>query len=85
MPDHKFVYTVSGVRLSGEQQARISQAIGVAVASVLAGEEPGPARSNFLNLFRIYGGLWIDVAEAEKIGLQNVLNSQPAQGPVQAT
>ena len=41
MPDHKFVYTVSGVTLSNAQQAKISEAIGLAVAQVLAGDAPG--------------------------------------------
>ena len=76
MADHRFVYTVSGVNLSKEQQAKISQAIGVAVAQALAADAPGTVRTDYLNIHRIYGGKWIDVAEAEKIGVQNVLTDR---------
>jgi hypothetical protein len=73
MADHRFVYTVSGVTLSQAQQAKISQAIGAAVAEALAADVPGTVRTDFLNIHRIYGGKWIDVADAEKIGVDKIL------------
>ena len=79
MPDHRFVYTVSGVTLSNAQQAKISEAIGVAVAQVLATDAPGTVRTDALSINRIYGGKWIPVAEAEKIGVDKMLND-PASG-----
>ena len=79
MADHRFVYTVSGVTLSHAQQAKISEAIGIAVAQVLAGDAPGTVRTDALTINRIYGGEWIPVAEAEKIGVDKML-SDPASG-----
>ena len=79
MADHRFVYTVSGMTLSNAQQAKISEAIGIAVAQVLAGDTPGTIRTDALNINRIYGGKWIPVAEAEKIGVDKMLND-PASG-----
>lgn len=73
MADHKFVYTVSGVTLSETQQHKIAEAIGVAVAQALAVEAPGTVRTECLMVNRIYGGRWIPVADAEAIGVQNVL------------
>ncbi|HEX4184012.1 MAG TPA: hypothetical protein VHY34_12215 [Caulobacteraceae bacterium] len=58
MPEHKFTYTVSGVHLSEEHQQRISQAIAVAVANELVGEESGEFTADNLSLLRIYGGIW---------------------------
>jgi hypothetical protein len=79
MADHRFVYTVSGMTLSNAQQAKISEAIGIAVAQALAGDKPGTIRTDALNINRIYGGKWIPVAEAEKIGVDKMLND-PASG-----
>ena len=84
MPDHRFVYTVSGVKLTQAQQERISRAISIAVAEALVHDAPGTVRSDFLNIQRIYGGRWIDVAEAEKIGLQQVLNDRAGGAAAQA-
>ena len=80
MAEHKFVYTVTGVTLTDAQQHKISQAIGTAVAQALAGEATHPVRSDFLNIGRIHGGLWIDVAALEKEGIQNVLKSAAVTG-----
>jgi hypothetical protein len=73
MADHRFFYTVSGVNLSDAQQAKVSQAIGVAVAEALAGDAPGTVKTDFLSVHRIYGGKWIPVAVAEREGVQNIL------------
>jgi len=73
MPEHRFFYTVSGVTLSDAQQARVSQAIGVAVAEALTGDAPGTVKTDFLSVNRIYGGRWIPVAVAEQAGAQNIL------------
>lgn len=75
MADHKFVFTVSGVNLTEAQQHKISAAIGATVAHALGEGTTQPVRSDFLNIGRIHGGLWIDVAELEKVGIQNVLKS----------
>ena len=75
MAEHKVVYTVSGVTLSDAQQAKISQAIGVAVAEALTGASQGAVKSDFLSIHRIYGGKWIPVAAAEKEGVQNILTN----------
>ena len=58
MSEHKFSYTVSGIKLSDEQQVRVSQAIAGAVASALAHEAPGEFSADSLTLHRIYGGIW---------------------------
>jgi hypothetical protein len=76
MAKHRFVYTVSGINLSDEQRARISQAIGVAVSQALTLDAPGTVKTDFLNVHRIYGGLWIDVLEAEKVGIESILTAQ---------
>jgi hypothetical protein len=76
MAEHRFVYTVSGVNLSQAQQAKISEAIGTAVAQALVGDAPGRVRADFLNINRIYGGRWIEVAEAEKIGVDKILTDK---------
>jgi hypothetical protein len=76
MAEHRFVYTVSGVTLSNAQQAKISEAIGIAVAQVLTGDAAGTVRTDFLNINRIYGGRWIEVAEAEKIGVDKILTDK---------
>ena len=76
MADHRFVYTVSGIDLSDVQKAKISEVIGLAVAEALAGQTPGPVRTDCLTVNRIYGGRWIPVAEAEKAGVQNILTDQ---------
>jgi hypothetical protein len=74
MADHKFVYTVSGVTLSEAQQHKVAEAIGVAVAHALAQDAPGTVQTECLMINRIYGGRWIPVADAEAIGVQNVLS-----------
>ena len=79
MPDHRFVYTVSGVNLSDAQKAKISEAIGGAVAEALTADAPGTVRTECLTINRIYGGRWIPVAEAEAVGVQKVL-TDPAGG-----
>ncbi len=65
MSEHRFSYTVSGIHLSDEQKIAISQAIGVAVADILLGEDPSAMRADCLTLHRIYGGKWINVADLE--------------------
>jgi hypothetical protein len=75
MAEHRFFYTVSGVDLSDAQQAKVSQAIGVAVAEALAGDAPGAVKADFLSVNRIYGGKWIPVAVAEAEGVQNILSN----------
>jgi len=73
MAEHKFVYSVSGVDLSEAQQARISQAIGIAVAQVLTSGAPGTMRADFLSACKINGGRMIPPDEAERIGIVGVL------------
>jgi hypothetical protein len=80
MPDNKFVFTVSGVQLTDAQRHKVSAAIGAAVAHALGEGTTQPVRSDFLNIGRIHGGLWIDVAELEKVGIQNVLKSPAVTG-----
>jgi hypothetical protein len=63
MPEHKFVYTVSGIELSDEKKAKISQAIAVAVTQEITGKAPEELRADYLTLHRIYGGRWIPAAE----------------------
>lgn len=75
MAEHKFTYTVSGVTLTDDQKNKVSAAIGSAVALALAGGHTKQLKVDALNIGRINGGLWIDVAEAERIGIQNVLKS----------
>ncbi|MBN8891512.1 MAG: hypothetical protein BGP12_03580 [Rhodospirillales bacterium 70-18] len=84
MPDSKFVFTVSGVTLSEAQRHKVSAAIGAAVAHALGEGSTHPVRSDFLNIGRIHGGLWIDVAELEKVGIKNVLNSSAVVGGARA-
>jgi hypothetical protein len=79
MADHRFVYTVSGVDLTDAQKAKVSQAIGVAVAEALTGDAPGTVKTDCLSVHRIYGGRWIPVADAEALGVQNIL-TDPAGG-----
>jgi uncharacterized membrane protein len=76
MAEHKFVYTVSSkAALSEAHKSKISQAITVAVAQTLAELHAGHERAEFLNVGRIYGGLWIDtVLEANQ--LRNILQAQ---------
>jgi hypothetical protein len=74
MADHKFVYTVSGVTLSAAQQHKVSEAIGVAVAQALATQSPGTVQTECLAINRVYGGRWIPVADAEALGVQNMLS-----------
>jgi hypothetical protein len=76
MPDHRFVYTVSGVNLSDAQRAKISEAIGTAVAQALAVQAPGTVQTDCLTIGRIYGGRWIPVAEAEAVGVQKILTDR---------
>ncbi len=66
MSEHKFVYTVSGVNLTEEQQATISREIGAVVSRVLIGSSPQTLRSDFLNIGKIHGGMWIPVAQVAK-------------------
>jgi len=73
MADHKFVYTVSGVNLSEAQKTKIAEVIGGAVAQALATEAPGTVKTECLTVNRIYGGRWIPIAEAEALGVQNIL------------
>lgn len=80
MAEHKFVYSVSGVDLSVAQQAKISQAIAVAVAQVLTSDGPGAISMDFLNSTKIHGGKWITAEEAAKVGLAEVL-AAPAGTP----
>jgi hypothetical protein len=80
MPDTKFVFTVSGVQLSEAQQHKVSAAIGSAVALALGEGTTHAVRSDFLNIGRIHGGLWIDVAELQKVGVQKVLESPAVTG-----
>lgn len=80
MADHKFSYTVSGVHLTEAQKHKISTSIGTAVAHVLGEESTHSVRSDFCYITRIYGGLWMDVAEVEKIGIANVLKSPAVVG-----
>jgi hypothetical protein len=82
MSDHKFVYTVSGVDLSHEQKAAISREIGAAVARVLGGGSPGAPRTDFLNIGKIYGGIWIDPALARNETVDQLLarTSDPNRG-----
>jgi hypothetical protein len=70
MADHKFVYTVSGVDLNDEQQRAISQEIGNAVTRALLGHQPKAAKSEFLNICKIHGGLWtpMDLAGKKTVG-----------------
>lgn len=70
MADHKFVYTVSGVDLSNQQKAAISEAIGAAVATAMLGASPKAARSDFLNILNIHGGRRIeaDAVANERVG-----------------
>jgi hypothetical protein len=67
---HKFTYTVSGVELSTEQQAAISREIAAAVTRVMIGHSPKSVKSDFLNVTKIHGGLWIDpaVIATESVG-----------------
>jgi len=69
MSEHKFVYTVSGIHLTEEQKATISREIGATVSRVLAGNAPSPVSSEFLNISKIHGGIWITV---ESAALKNV-------------
>ena len=80
MAEHKFTYTVTGVHLTEAQKHKISNAIGGAVAHALAGGGTDAIRSDSLNIGRIHGGLWIDVAELEKIGLNAVMKSNAVTG-----
>jgi hypothetical protein len=59
---HKFTYTVSGVELSNEQRAAISREIAAAVTRVMVGHSPTSVKTDFLNVTKIHGGLWIDPA-----------------------
>jgi hypothetical protein len=80
MPEHKFTYTVSGVHLSEEHQKRISQAIAVAVANELVGEEAGEFTADNLSLLRIYGGIWQRVLLPGSVGKDPVLSEVGAIG-----
>jgi hypothetical protein len=73
MAEHKFVYTVSGVNLSEAQKTKIAEAIGGAVAQALAADAPGAVKTDCLFVNRIYGGRWIPIADAEALGVQNIL------------
>jgi hypothetical protein len=65
MAEHKFVYTVSGIELSEEKKAKISQAIAVAVAQEITGKAPEELRTDYLTLHRIYGGRMIPVVDSD--------------------
>lgn len=84
MLEHKFTYTVSGVHLSEEHQQRISQAIAVAVANELVGEDTGEFSSDNLSLLRIYGGIWQKVLAPGAAGKDPVLGEVAAIGQRQA-
>jgi hypothetical protein len=79
MADHKFVYTVSGVDLTEAHRHKISEAIGAAVAIALSsGAGTGKvAAADCLNLLKIYGGRWIPVELAEKVGFAEVMADKP--------
>ena len=78
--EHQFTYTVSGVDLTEDQRHKISAAIGAAVAHALGEGSTHAIRSDALNIGRIHGGLWIDVATLENQGLRNVMNSPAVIG-----
>jgi hypothetical protein len=80
MPEHKFTYTVSGVHLSEEHQQRISQAIAVAVANELVGEDSGAFTADNLSLLRIYGGIWQKVLLPGAEGKDQILDEVGAIG-----
>lgn len=59
MPDHQFVYTVSGIDLSDVQKSRISEQIAAVVTRAITGDVPDRLSANYLTLVRIHGGKWI--------------------------
>ncbi|HEY5204093.1 MAG TPA: hypothetical protein VIJ63_05785 [Roseiarcus sp.] len=80
MENHKFTYTVSGVKLSDEQKHEISQAISSAVTNALIGHssksEIGHSAKAGMNdtfsLIKIWGGIWARPGELGDAGLKAV-------------
>jgi hypothetical protein len=67
MTDHKFEFTVSGVKLSDDQKQRISNGIAAAVTQAMVGDSPELLSAQFFSICRINGGknmIGADVREA---------------------
>lgn len=76
MPDHRFVYTVSGIELSEVQKSRISEQIAAVVTRAITGDTPDELSANYLTLVRIHGGRWIR-AESD-VNLEALTNPRGA-------
>jgi hypothetical protein len=56
MATQKFTYTVSGIDLTEEQKAKISQEIAATVTRVVLGESAKPIQPQLVSLHGVYGG-----------------------------
>jgi len=63
MAEHKFEFTISGVKLSDDQKKRIASEIALVVTRAIVGDDPSSLATPMWSVLNIHGGRWIGNVE----------------------